>query len=426
MTTAGPQDVNWSSLQRGSFRLLVVYFVLTFFPLAQPQPILYPEWFQDAMIRAWQVPVDWVSVHVLHSKVLAIAGLYPSDTPYAYIRSACTIGLAVVVAIVWSLLDRRQNYRVLHGWTRVWLRYVLAFVLLDYGLIKVIKLQFPDLQVNDLIQTYGASSPNTLLENFMGFSTAYSFFGGAGELLAAALLFFRRTTTLGALVAAAVLSNVVMLNYSYYFGALLFSLQLFFIACFLLAPDLHRLANLLIFNRPTQTVPLNPLLSATWMRRCSLALKVLVIGLVLGDALYDARDQYASELPPTPPHGLYAVTSFQEGGKEVWDGRRWATFGLGKRGNVWMHSMDDATQYFTVNRDPLTGPFTITPRVVRRDPHREVPPAGLLRLVVSTGGLAKLEGTFEGNRLKVSLRLMAVSDFPLMSEQSHLIKDERQ
>ena len=425
MTTAGPQPGDWNSFQRGTFRFLFAYCVLSFFPLAQPQPILYPAWIQAAMNRVWQGPVSWVAVHILHSHLVATPSPYTSDSPYAYIRLACTIVLAILVAGAWSLLDHRQNYRALHGWTRVWLRYVLAFVLLDYGLIKVIKLQFPDLQASDLVQTYGASSPAALLENFMGFSTAYSFFGGAGELLAAILLFFRRTTTFGALVAVAVLSNVVMLNYSYYFGVLLLSLQLLFIACFLLAPDLYRLADLLVFNRPTQPRALNPSPSTAWMRRGALALKVVVIGVVLADALYDARDQYESQLAPRPPHGLYAVTSFQEGGKEVWDGRRWATFGLGKRGNVWMTSVDDSTQVFTVSGDALKEPFSITPRGRLRDPGGEVSPVGLLRLTVSTGGLASLEGTFEGSPLKASLRLLTVSDFPLMSERSRWIRNDR-
>lgn len=421
MTAAAPQTTEWSRFHRAAFRFLFGYLALSAFPLVQTQRILYPEWLHTLIIGAWQVPVSWLGIHVLHLKIAPIAGL-SSDTPYEYIRLACTIALACVIAVVWSLLDQRQNYRVLHRWTRVWIRYALAFVLLSYGLIKVIKLQFPDLQVNDLVAPYGASDPFTLLENFMGFSTAYTFFGGAGEMLAAVLLFFNRTTTLGALVAMAVLTNVVMLNYSYYFGALLLSLQLLLLSFVLLAPDLRRLANLLVLNRPTQPVAPTPIHSNAWMHGGALTLKVLLIGFVLTSELYDARDQYESQLPPAPPRGLYAVTSFQQRGKEVWNGSRWTTFALGRRGNVWMHSMDDSTQYFRVNGDATKEPFTITPRDGQHAADGSAHPVGALRLTVLAGSLTSLDGTFAGVPLKVSLRRLAVSDFPLMAERSHWVR----
>jgi hypothetical protein len=45
--------------------------------------------------------------------------------------------------VTWSLADhQRKDYRWLHSWLRVAVRYTLAFTMLDYGLIKVFPMQF--------------------------------------------------------------------------------------------------------------------------------------------------------------------------------------------------------------------------------------------------------------------------------------------
>ncbi|MFY9224894.1 MAG: hypothetical protein WAQ98_19635, partial [Blastocatellia bacterium] len=66
-----------------------------------------------------------------------------------------------------------------------------------------------------LIQPFGDASPMGLAWTFMGASYSYNFFAGMGEMLAGFLLIFPQTATLGALVAIGVISNIVMLNFSY-------------------------------------------------------------------------------------------------------------------------------------------------------------------------------------------------------------------
>ena len=88
-----------------------------------------------------------------------------------------------------------------------------------------------------------------LLWTFMGASPAYTIFAGACEMVGGLLLIPRRTTLLGALVCMGVLGNVVMLNFCYDVPVKLFSSHLFLLALFLAAPDLRRLADLLVFNR---------------------------------------------------------------------------------------------------------------------------------------------------------------------------------
>jgi hypothetical protein len=82
----------------------------------------------------------------------------------------------------------------------------------------------------------------------MAASRTYVLFAGLAEVLGGALLFVPRLATLGALICAANLTNVLMLN-SYDVPVKLYSFHLLLKAVFLLAPDVPRLAALLMFNR---------------------------------------------------------------------------------------------------------------------------------------------------------------------------------
>ena len=99
-----------------------------------------------------------------------------------------------------------------------------------------------------LVEPLGEFSPMGLLWNFMGYSTPYIIFSGLAEVTGATLLLFRRTATLGAMASAAVLLNIVMLNFCYDVPVKLYSLNLLLMAIFLMAPDLPRLANLLVLE----------------------------------------------------------------------------------------------------------------------------------------------------------------------------------
>ena len=126
-----------------------------------------------------------------------------------------------------------------------WLRPILS-----YGFFQVLPLQFPEPGPDRLIMSYGDSSPMGLLWRFMGASRPYTVFGGLAEALGGLLLLWRRTTLLGALVAFGLLLNIVMLNFSYDVPVKLFSSLLLGLALFLVWPDVGRLVDLFVRNRP--------------------------------------------------------------------------------------------------------------------------------------------------------------------------------
>lgn len=270
--------------RRLGFRFVFSYLALFIFPFPLS---LIPgtAWLGAAYERFWQAMVSAVGHRVLHLRgalSLGPDGGSGDDTAH-FVQLLCMVALAAVAALAWTLVDRRGgDDRRLHEALRICVRYELGSVLLHYGMIKVFKTQFLFPGLLRLEEPFGAMSPQGLLWTFMGCSTPYSVFVGAAEAVAGLLLFFRRTTLLGALLAVGVMSNVVMLNFSYDVPVKLYASHLLLMGVFLLAPDLHRLADLLVLQRPTAPASRGPLrLDRPWLRIGRLAAKTLIVGYFL-------------------------------------------------------------------------------------------------------------------------------------------------
>ena len=128
---------------------------------------------------------------------------------------------------MWSLLDfRRTDYRRLHFYLRIYIRYALSFTLFGYGFAKVFPTQFIFPRLAGWWNLGRISHPWACC-GLHGLFDAYIIFSGLAEVTGATLLLFRRTATLGAMTSAAVLLNVVMLNFCYDVPVKLYSLNLF-------------------------------------------------------------------------------------------------------------------------------------------------------------------------------------------------------
>ncbi len=427
MSMAVSHPAEWNRAQRVAFRFFFAYFVLYFFPL--PSGLASPEWLSGVTDGLWHKVVPWVASHLFHVKITNFSN-GSGDTTYDYLRVFCMAVIALVATLVWSWLDRaRKEYRRLHEWARLWLRYALAMSMLTYGVVKVIKLQMPTPGYGVLSETYGESSPMRLLWTFMGFSTGYTFFAGASEVLGALLLFFRRTTTLGALVVVGVMSNVVMLNYCYDVPVKLGSSHLLLLAFFLLAPDLSRLAGLFFFNRPVEPIHPGPHLTQRWMRWTGVGLKTSIIGFALVSEFWGAisgYDQFMDRINPKAPEGWYAISAFQEDGKDVpaiaTDGHRWKTFVL-FRGYVRLWGFDRSTRLFKVEGQPTQGTFALMALNDQGEPLAGTPPVAQLQMHVAGDGQGRLEGAFEGHVLQVAMTRQDGRDFPLMKRGFHWIAE---
>jgi hypothetical protein len=241
------------------------------------------------------------------------------------------------------VLDRRSaDYRALHGWLRLLVRYTLAFNLFAYEFAKVFPLQFQPANFSRLVEQYGQFSPMGVLWSFMGAAIPYIIFAGAAEVTGGLRLLLRRTATLGALVTCAVMGNVVALNFCYDVPVKLYSSNLLRWRCSWRPAMPSGCANVLVLNRPAPPADLGaPRFEGRWMRIAVTVLWIAFAGyqLVLQIRSGWLRYQQTYAHPPRPLlGGAYEVESFRADGRDVppliTEGTKWrrVEFGHGADG----------------------------------------------------------------------------------------------
>jgi uncharacterized membrane protein YphA (DoxX/SURF4 family) len=223
---------SWSRGSLIAFRFFFVYFI--FYILPFPLNLL-PEFstvfqsLKELSIKAYEP----IAKNIMGADYEFPVSNGSGDTSLNYIQFFVFLIFSFVVTIIWTFVDRkRDNYEKLFAVLIIILRYYLAFFMIGYGFSKVLRIQFPPLTTDRLVQSYGDSSPMGLLWNFMGYSAAYTIFAGLGEVIGGALLLFKRTRLMGSLIVIAIMSNVVMLNFAYDVPVKLFSTHLLLMAIF--------------------------------------------------------------------------------------------------------------------------------------------------------------------------------------------------
>ncbi len=168
------------------------------------------------------IPV-WVADKFFGIEITVFPG-GSGDTTYNYVEVLTFFMIAVLVSIIWSVLDRlRLNYKRLLLFFSIYVSYYVALNMFSYGFSKIFYLQFSAPSFLRLLQPYGSSSPMGIAWAFMGVSKTYTMFSGFAEVLGGLLLLHRRTRTFGALTVFCVMLNVFMMNMSYDIPVKLFS-----------------------------------------------------------------------------------------------------------------------------------------------------------------------------------------------------------
>jgi uncharacterized membrane protein YphA (DoxX/SURF4 family) len=414
----------WNLALRIAFRFSFCYIILYYIEWVTGM-LPWSESLGKAYGKIWESVIPWVAAKILHlSKPVVVLQNGSGDKTSDFVQLFCFLVLAAIATLVWSAIDwRRKDYRRLHEWLRVYVRYVLAFILFTYGIAKVIRLQFPFPFLSRLIEPYGDSSPMGLLWTFMGYSKPYSFFGGASEILGGALLLFRRTTTVGALVSATVIFNIVMMNFSYDVPVKLFSLNLLALAVFLMAPDLRRLLHFFVLNRPTAAVSISPLFTVRWMKLAGLGLKILFIGWIAFSltkgALKNEKD-FGEKAPKPPIYGIYDVEEFTRNGDLLppltTDPNRWRKAVFQSKTFLIVKLMNDSVQRYLMEYDAAKPGLTLAPVGHPTDKSAlswSRPDAG--RLVI--------EGKLASDALLVKMRRIDESKFLLVNRGFHWINE---
>jgi len=414
----------WSRGQRILFQFAFVYLILYNLPFPLniiPLPQL--QIFLEVLSEPWSHFVIWVSLHVFH----VTATVHPTgsgDTMLAYVEVFCILSLSVLATIVWALLDRkRAEYTRLNDWLRTYVRFSLAAAMLTYGGYKVIKGQFPGTFPDRLIETYGAASPMGLLWTFMGASTSYNVFSGLAEMISGLLLVARRTALLGALISIGVMSNVVMLNFSYDVPVKLYSLHLLAMAVFLMLPDVQRLLNIFLLNRPVPAAEIRPLFRAHWSHRSALIFRMLFFTALAGLCLYNSYSgskEYGDLAPRPPFYGVWNVEDFALDGQVrpplLTDPLRWRRVTFSYAGYVGIHLMTDAKTGYGITVSKPKKLWVLN----KYDDQKW---QSKLHYQEPTPGVLVLDGTFDGKPLHASLRKVPTSKFLLLSRGFHWVSE---
>ena len=410
-------SVKWSLAKKIAFRFFCLYFLLYILPF--PINILNEFSYQGTIAKyyyqLWDGLVPWVGHHVLLIGKDVTMPSGGSDKIFNYVEIFSKLILAAMLCLIWTLTDRkRNNYNHLFYWLTVYVRYFLAFIVMLYGIAKFFHLQFsgfPDL--DQLVKPYGESSPMGLLWRFMGYSTSYKIFTGAGEVLGGLLLLFRRTTTLGALVLIAVLSNVVMLNLSYDVSVKIHPMNLLLMAFFLLAIDIKRVINFFLLNKAVPAIEIKQPFTKKWMRTGKIAVKMLLIVYLLYSEISQFLEGYKKwvDLPNPPLYGIYNIETFVKN-KDVLpplttDTIRWRRMIVSGRG-VNIQLMNDSLRNYVFEPDTLKRTITIFSNTDTLN-------KSFLTYHQPEKDILILEGKWKGDSVFVRMKKFDINNFRLVS-----------
>jgi uncharacterized membrane protein YphA (DoxX/SURF4 family) len=332
-----PEHKCWSAATRFVFRFAFVYLILYNFP--------FPLYYVPGAYRVlnWYGPVlhttvPWVGSHLLRLKTPITNFSYGSgDKTYDYVLVLCFLVSALAVSVVWSFADRkRTNYKLMHAWLRVYIRFALGTALVGYGSMKLFPYQFSSSPTfSRLTEPFGQASPMGLLWTFMGASRPYCIFAGAAEFISGVLLFVPWTEALGALCGAAVMSNVVALNFCYDVSVKLYSLHLLAMCLFLGWSRIMKVLSVLVLNRGGQPATDVLVFARHSWNQGFLASQVILGILLAGTSLANVRKQTTeaqNSMSALPFAGTWMVDEFKVDGatskNSLSDVPRWTQFVL--------------------------------------------------------------------------------------------------
>lgn len=236
------RDERWTFLTKFLFRVFALFTFLLLFPF--PLSILpIISGLLSFVDELWYPLIQWVGDNVLQLPYpITVLPNGSGDTTYNYVQIFIIGSISIIGAIFWSVFDyKRASYKQLYKWFYYFVAVYLGAVMIAYGVVKIIKLQFPSPSFSLLLQPIGELSPMGLAWAFLGHSSAYNMFMGIAEVSGGLFLLWRRTQFVGSIIASLVMINVLMMNFCYDIPVKLFSSELLLFALFIFGKDGYRL-----------------------------------------------------------------------------------------------------------------------------------------------------------------------------------------
>lgn len=233
--------------------------------------------------------------------------------------SSDTVGLNILMLLllilaflsVWLLdIFKVRPARIVTAFKSFSACYV-ALVLLKYGFDKLFKQQFYLPEPNILYANFGSLTKDTLYWSTMGLSHTYSVSLGIIEIMAGVLLLMRPTRILGFCLATGIITNILLINFSFDISVKTFSAFLLAAVLCNIYPYGKVFYNFFIVRRPGALPPLKQWRGFTaW---AIVAFKLTLIGLVL--APYILAGNFNDDKAERPLlHGAYSIERFSIAG----------------------------------------------------------------------------------------------------------------
>lgn len=311
-----------NTLTKALNRFIVIYFLIYIFPFPLDYIPFVGKYIDNTVQYFWDwiLPIVYEDVLGFEDKlVLEPTGSGDRKVDYLFLMVSFVLALLVTVGSLFFSLEKNKE-RKMFTYFIVTLRYFLAFTMFTYGFAKVFYLQFSQLSLYSLEQTFGNSSPMGILWRFMGYSEPYTVFTGILEVLGGIFLIWRRTKVLGAIMCFGIMLNVFVLNLSYDVPVKLFSFHLTLMSLVILMPDYKNLMKFFFKNSPSEPIIHQPYFNGKENEIIRLTVKFLLVGFVLFKGVksgLERQAQYGKRVPEHSLYGVYEVHHFIKNGDTI-------------------------------------------------------------------------------------------------------------
>ena len=418
----------WPTVTKIAFRFCFLYFGLFCLLFAQITFAFFGivgDWLPKLAVM-WQMAVlgpavKWVGRQVFGVEAVLHQDSGSGDQAVIWVMVFCLLVVAAVGTAVWTLLDRRRpDYARLSAWFLTFVRLCVAGQMLFYGFAKLVPTQMPEPPLTALLRSYGDFSPASVLWLQVGSSHPYEMALGAVEVLAGLLMFVPRTATLGTLLGLASMAQVFLLNMTFDVPVKILSGHLLLMSLVLLAPQLRRLTDLFVLQRPAEAVTQPALFNSARANRRAATVQAalglwVVVGCVWGS--WQAWHTYGGGSPKPELYGIWSVREFSVDGKPVppltTDQNRWQRVVFEKPG---------ALTYQRMNGELVDALATINSDTIKAT---EPGGAALADLKVSRPSARQLQlaGTVQGRPVQITLDQVDLNQFTLRNRGFHWVQE---
>jgi hypothetical protein len=398
------------SLSRNSaIPRLVYYFFLLFsffFIISFPFPHQYIPDTGTMLAPVFEAPVKWIGETLFGFNKSSFTTELLSDSTGLYINALFIAILSWIGSVIITFSTSPGIDEKMRRFGEILVAYYLAMALINYGFNKVFKWQFFLPEPNTLFTTLGEVPKDLLFWSAIGSSRAFTMFGGILEVIAGSLLLFQRTRLAGGILAAGIMTQVVMINFSFDISVKVYSCFLLLLAMMVIAPDLKRLIDFFFLHRLVPGVVKTERFSSAKQKQLYVLAKFVVIVMLFIDSLsmYIISGNYNDDTAARPLfHGAYSITGETQS--------RWKKVFIHRRGYFIAQSLNEEMIDYKLNYDTLSNQIIL----INNDTGAE----SVLHYEEQNGVLVSLRGTLDNDQFDVGLNKIDLKNLPLIRHEFH-------